>query len=151
MSSRPTQVPSGEALAWEFNETNQALAEKADQAEACEIEIHRIFGRWLSKGENWIVEIDYPEEFGVEDFLTKVRSLSEAAKETWSQTAKREAQKQIVRRMFPKEDKVLLAQMEAEIDEGEDELVDFSALKDEMDEKMKYPKKDETNAGESGE
>jgi hypothetical protein len=95
------QATSGIAYAFEFNETNQALAKKATHIEHAETEIHQLYARWLDtifRG-----TVSYPREFGVEDFLMDLQVLTEARMTMSSEEAIREIERKLVTKMFARD------------------------------------------------
>jgi len=94
----PQNVPSGTAQAFEFNETNRTLAERADEIESAENAIHRMWHRWL--GLDWQGVVDYPEDFSVESFADELEIAMKAKQQVRSPTFKREVEKKIARKMM---------------------------------------------------
>lgn len=105
---------SGIAYAYEFNETNQSLARKAESLEQAETEIWRLVASWM--GKEWDGKITYPKEFGVEDFLTEFQILSEARTNFTAPTAIKEIEKRIANKMFAREKQELRDKILQEID-----------------------------------
>lgn len=95
---RVSEAQSGLAYAFEFNETNQALAQKADNLRQADIEIHRLIAKWHGKTFNGTIE--YPDEFGVEDFLFELQILTEARTNFTSDTAIKEVEKEVAAKFF---------------------------------------------------
>lgn len=108
---------SGIAYAYEFNETNQSLARKAESLEQAETEIWRLVAAWMKVGTKDL-QITYPKEFGVEDFLTEFQILSEARANLTSETAIKEIEKRVVSKMFAREQQELREKIKREIDSG---------------------------------
>lgn len=111
------EATSGVAYAYEFNETNQALAGKAAALEKGEIEIHQLLAEWT--GAAFDGEIMYPREFGVDDFLTELSIMFQARESLTSETALRELEKRLTRKMFAKKPASFLDKINAEIDREE--------------------------------
>lgn len=107
---------SGIAYAYEFNETNQSLARKAESLEQAETELWRLVAAWMKK--DWDGKITYPKEFGVEDFLTEFQILSESRVNFTSETAIKEVEKRLVTKMFAREKQELRDKIIQEIDSG---------------------------------
>lgn len=108
------EATSGIAYAYEFNETNQSLARKAESLEQAEYEIHRLYAKWLNS--NFDGTILYPKEFGVDDFLTEFQILAEGRNNLTSETAIKELQKKTVGKLFARESMELRAKIVAEIE-----------------------------------
>lgn len=108
------EATSGIAYAYEFNETNQSLARKAESLEQAEYEIHRLFAKWLNT--NFDGSIIYPKEFGVDDFITEFQILAEGRNNLTSETANKELQKKTVGKLFAREPMELRAKMIKEIE-----------------------------------
>lgn len=118
------EATSGIAYAYEFNETNQSLAKKAEGMEQGEIEVHRMIARWL--GKEWDGSITYPREFGVDDFLQQLSLLSEARGSLTSVTAIRELEKKITAKMFARDSMELRSTIKTEIESSDPHLVGFA-------------------------
>lgn len=112
------EAQSGIAYAFEFNETNNLLAEKADNLERGEKDIHVVVGKWLGKKDEVLnnLLIDYPESFGLDDVAGELTTLKTVQDQCTSDTFKKEVQKRLVKRILPKLDKTLLQQILLEID-----------------------------------
>lgn len=114
------EATSGIAYAYEFNETNQSLAQKAEYLEHGEREIHRLFYKWLSEEEEYdTITISYPREFGVEDFSMELAILMESRNNLTSKTAIREIEKSLTRKMFAKHPQELRNTIKQEIDKAD--------------------------------
>lgn len=111
------EATSGIAYAFEFNETNQSLAKKANFAEQCETEVHRLVAKWLNK--TFDGSINYPREFGVDDFLVELQILTEARSNFTSETAIKELEKRVAAKMFAKDRQSLREKIAQEIEEAE--------------------------------
>lgn len=105
---------SGIAYAFEFNETNQSLANKAEDLEQAETEIHTILGMWYDIA--WDGRIAYAREFGVEDFSQDLEMLVKARETLTSEEALKTIEKKIAARMFSREKQQLREKIAAEID-----------------------------------
>jgi hypothetical protein len=110
------EATSGIAYAYEFNETNQSLAKKAESLEQGEIEIHRLMAKWHKK--DWDGYVAYPREFGVEDFLAEMQMLSEARMTLTSESAIKEIEKKLVAKLFAREKQDLREKIRKEIESG---------------------------------
>lgn len=110
------EATSGIAYAFEFNETNQSLARKAEFMEQGEKDIWRCIAAWLQKDIETIIL--YPREFGVDDFLSELRILLECRTTLTSTTAIKEREKKLLNKMFCKEKQALRETMMQEVDNG---------------------------------
>jgi hypothetical protein len=110
-----SEAKSGIAFAYEFNETNQALADKADSLEQAEREIHDYYARWYQfdfKG-----TVSYSDEFGVEDLSQELEFLTNSRSSITSITAKRELEKRVVKKLLVGQvDDTIMQRIMAEID-----------------------------------
>ena len=114
------EATSGIAYAFEFNETNQSLARKAESLEQGELEIHRLLAKWL--GVDWDGSIAYAREFGVEDFLHEFTLLGEARATLKSETAVRQLEEKISAKLFSRESQELRDTIAKEISTAVDVL-----------------------------
>lgn len=96
------EATSGIAYAYEFNETNQSLAKKAESLEQAEKEIFRLVVGWFQI--DWNGDVEYPREFGVEDFLTEFQILSEARMGLTSEDAIQRIEEKLALKLFARED-----------------------------------------------
>jgi len=120
---RVRQVQSGIAWSYEFNETNQMLASDANDLEDAEKKVHRLIGMWMSsngRDKKFTGEIDYPEQFGVENLLDDLALLQEFKEGMRSDTAKREMEKKVAMKFLSKSPDDIRAKVEHEIDTEED-------------------------------
>lgn len=108
------QMKSGVAFAFEFNETNNALARKADFLEHAEHHIMDVFCKWF-EGE-WKGKIDYPEEFAIKAFSEELKNMTDSKMNVRSPIFKQEIEKGIAGKMLPKIDKDMRAKIDKEID-----------------------------------
>lgn len=110
----PRGSPSGIALAFEFNETNAVLAERADELERAEREIHRLWHRWF--GIDWDGAVDYPNDFSIQSFLEELQIVTVGGDAIRSPTFRRALEKRAARRILRNADAETLSQIEREID-----------------------------------
>lgn len=110
------QATSGIAYAFEFNETNQALGTKAQSLQQGEVDIHRLYAKWLNKTFDGSVE--YPTEFGVDDFIADFGLLADARTTLTSETAIKELELKITSKMFHRESQEVRKKIAAEIEAG---------------------------------
>lgn len=116
------EATSGIAYAYEFNETNQALANKAAGLERAENEIHRLIAKYY--GIKWDGDVAYSREFGVEDFIQELNLLAVARKEMTSETAIKTLEKKMVAKMFTREKKDLVQKVLDEIETADPRMID---------------------------
>ena len=89
---------SGIAYAFEFNETNQALVTKSMNLQQAEVQVHQLLAAWM--GKTFLGVIEYPVEFGVQDFLLEFQKLAEARASLTSETAVREIEEKLCCQLF---------------------------------------------------
>ncbi len=119
------EATSGIAYAFEFNETNQSLAHKAECLEQAETEIHRLLAkRWTQEFKGVIL---YPREFGVDDFLTELQILAESRANLTSETAIKAVEKRLVNKFFARYPQDFRDKVTKEIDSGPGGLARFLA------------------------
>lgn len=109
---------SGVAHAFEFNETNRTIAEKADELERAEDKIHYLYHKWLNS--EWRGVIDYPDNFSVESFDTELNLALAAKQVVRSPTFARELEKRVVKKVLHNVEEELLQIIEKEIDTTEE-------------------------------
>lgn len=114
------QASSGISKAFAFLETNQSLVAKALGLEQVETELHVLLARWLD--EEFDGSISYPRDFGVEDFLTLFQEMDMARGSLTSETAIKEYEKRLSRKLFAKEEQKLRNKIEREIDEADTKM-----------------------------
>lgn len=114
---------SGIAYAFEFNETNQCLADKGQELEQAELKIHRLAAAWVQ--EEFQGSISYPDEYGVQDFLLELSMLADARATLTSGTAIAELEKRIVARMFSREGQKLRERIFLEVEVGRQQPAGF--------------------------
>lgn len=114
------QASSGIAKAFGFLETNQSLAAKALGLEQVETKLHRLLSLWMSSAFDG--SISYPREFGVEDFLTLFQEMDMARSSLTSETAIKEKEKKLTRKIFAKDSMELRKKIEREIDAADTKM-----------------------------
>lgn len=67
---------SGVAKEWDYNSTNQTLADFANNIQNAESEIADIFGRWINQQIKY--ECKYSDDFGIIDIVAKLTEVSTA-------------------------------------------------------------------------
>ncbi|MFH0963203.1 MAG: hypothetical protein V2A58_04230, partial [Planctomycetota bacterium] len=94
------EIGSGVALKQEFLETNQALREKADYLERAARQVMDLVSLYLGR-ERFAGVVDFPEEFGVRDFLAELSLVASIGSAVRSATARRAAEKEFCAAFFP--------------------------------------------------
>jgi hypothetical protein len=110
----PRAAPSGVALAFEFNETNAVLAERADELENAESAAHRLWHKWLRS--EWRGAIDYPDDFSVQSFLEELQMITTGGDAIRSPTFRRTLEKRAAKRILRNTEKEVLERVDQEID-----------------------------------
>ena len=110
----PRGAMSGIALAYEFNETNSVLAEKADEIESAETLSHDYWFRWM--GSPWAGLVDYPNEFSVQSFQEEIDLVTKTGDAVRSPTARRELEKRALRKVLHNVSEDIREQIEFETD-----------------------------------
>lgn len=105
---------SGVSKAWDFNETNSSLAEKASNLEDAETKCWQLFAKWLGKEFDGFIE--YPSEFSVSSLLDDIAEAEAAARLNLGKTFEIEIKKAIQKKKFPAANIEKLQQMEDELD-----------------------------------
>lgn len=140
------EATSGIAYAFEFNETNQSLARKAESLEQAEIEIHRLYAKWYQQEFDGV--ITYPKEFGVEDFMQEFMILAEGRTSLSSKTAIKELERKLTSKMFARDSQELRDKISQEIEKSDPQPLglseSFSSLPPEM---LGIPKSGPTGTG----
>jgi hypothetical protein len=114
----PYSEKSGTAYAHEFNETNRMLSEKSNSMERGEIQVCRLWAKWMGLDKTGIgFIVDYPDEFHVEELAKELKDVMESQKiVTSSHTFTVEMQKRVVRRMIDHDFRGLIDTINAEIE-----------------------------------
>ena len=112
-----SEATSGIAYAYEFNETNQSLAEKAASMEAGENKVHSLLARWF--GKEFDGNIEYPRDFGVDDFLLELDLLIKGRESLTSQTAIRELEKRVISKLYSRKPLEFRKKIEKEIEDAD--------------------------------
>ncbi len=108
------KAQSGVAKAWDFHETNQSLAEKADNLEEAERRMWDLWCRWQGLESDFV--IDYPEEFDVRTINEEIEEALKLDTLRLSPTFKAEFKKKLVRRLDDKIPPELMQRIDEEID-----------------------------------
>lgn len=107
-------VPSGTAQTVEFNETDRALAEKAEELQNFEWQLHYLW--FLYQGALFDGTVDYPDTFQVQSFLEELQQVTQAKQAIRSDRFARELEKRCTRRMLPNVPQDTMDAIEDEID-----------------------------------
>ncbi len=121
---QPQSVPSGVAAAFEFNETNKMLTERADELQNAEALIQALWFRWMHQEPQG--QVDYPDDFSVQSFQEQLQFVRDAKTSVRSPTFKREIEKQAVKHMLPHADEETLDRIIREIEVVADSIDSFS-------------------------
>jgi len=105
---------SGVAKAWDFHETNQSLADKADNMQYAEQELWRFWLKWQDLKSD--VTVDYPEEFDIKAVNAELEEALQLKALNISRTFTSEYMKKLVRRLDDKLPAGVLEKIDAEID-----------------------------------
>jgi len=107
---------SGVSHAYEFNETNRTIAEKADEIERAENEVHRLWFKWL--GKPWEGIVDYPDTFSVESFDSELNLAMTSKDAVRSTTFHQEMEKRVVKKILHNVSSDITEQIFKEIEES---------------------------------
>lgn len=105
---------SGVAKAWDFNQTNSALAKKAGNMEDGEMKLWRIFAAYEGKKE-FKGLVSYPKEFSVKSLLDDLDEAERLIKMQISESFDFEIKKAIIKKKFPRMQEKDIKQMYDEI------------------------------------
>ncbi len=111
------KAPSGIALARIFNETNNAIAAKADALQDCEVALCTIVGLWANTP--WSGSISYPDDFDIYDLTTELNVLISARETLTAETAIKHLEKQTIKKILPDTNPEIMKQIEEEIDKAD--------------------------------
>lgn len=70
------QKASGVAKEWDFEQTNQVLADLSDNCENAEISMAKLFELWTNTTIDYVC--NYPDDFGIVDILSKLEEVTKA-------------------------------------------------------------------------
>jgi hypothetical protein len=104
---------SGVSKAWDFNETNASLADKASNLEDAEMRLWQLYARWLDK--EFEGSVHYPKEFSVSSLLEDIAEAEAAAKLELGNTFETEIKKTIQRKKFPRASMETIEAMENDL------------------------------------
>ena len=110
------EVASGTSKRWGFHETNQSLADKADNLEEAEINCHRLRALWMDK--EWKGVVDYPEEFDIRAVNQELEDALRVKMYGFPPTFNNEYAKQLWRKLLPKVGKDIAVKIDEDIEKG---------------------------------
>ncbi|MGM9571722.1 MAG: hypothetical protein ACI3ZR_05815, partial [bacterium] len=93
------QEASGVAKAWEFERTNQALAELAGRCQLAEKQILELFGLWQKRPVKY--EVGYPKDFGIVDVKTELEKAQQVLDMGFNSKVSLEVLKQVLNVYVP--------------------------------------------------
>ncbi|MDD3947408.1 MAG: hypothetical protein PHI19_06175 [Clostridia bacterium] len=107
----------GVSKAWDFNETNQALSDKADNLQDAEMKMWRLFFEWDEK--EFDGSVIYPDEFSVQSLMEDLTEAEKSMRLNIGKSFNIEVKKAIVKKKFPRIDDKELQKMLDEIEQAE--------------------------------
>lgn len=105
---------SGVAKAWDFQQTNSSLVQKASNLEDAEIKIWSLFAKW--EGKDWDGSVEYPKEFNVKSLNEDIENALNLNKLNLGEEFNKRVKKEIVKKKYPRMSKDDLQEIEDEID-----------------------------------
>lgn len=111
--SAPGSDQSGVSKAWDFNETNSALSEKASNLEDGETKLWQLFAKWLNK--EFDGSVQYPNEFSVSSIMDDISEAEAAARLDLGETYLKMDKVAIQKKRFPSASPEELKTMEDEL------------------------------------
>lgn len=106
------EAQTGVSKAWDFNETNAALAKKALNLEDGERKIWQMFAKW--EGKKFDGRIQYPNEFSMSSLMDDLQEAEKSARLALGETFDLEVRKAIHKKKFPRAAEEMLKDMENE-------------------------------------
>lgn len=106
------QQQTGVSKAWDFNETNTALAKKALNLEDGEMKIWKIMALW--EGKKFDGTIKYPNEFSIQSLMDDLVEAEKSSRLALGETFDLEVRKAIQKKKFPRATEEELQKMESE-------------------------------------
>ena len=91
---------SGVSKAYDFNETNQALSDKADNLQDAEAKIWRLFAKW--EGKEFDGSVVYPDEFSVQNLNDDLDEAEKILKIQLGKAFNLEIKKSIIKKKYPR-------------------------------------------------
>jgi hypothetical protein len=116
-SGQDATPQSGTSKAWDFNQTNSALAKKAGNMEDGETKLWQQFAAW--QGKEFDGSIAYPNEFSIQSLKADLDEAEQIARLSMGKTFNIEVKKAIIRKKFPRMDEKLVTKVSKEIEENE--------------------------------
>ena len=112
---------SGVSKAWDFNQTNSALAKKAGNLEDGEMKLWQMFAAW--QGKDFDGSVVYPNEFSIQSLKDDLNEAEQVARVMLGKTFNIEVKKAIVKKKFPRlpDDQLDVMIKEIETNEGKGE------------------------------
>lgn len=119
------EAMSGIAHAYLFNETNQSLADQADNMQEAEVKVLDLIRRWLSIKEDALsISVKYPDEFGIVKVTDELNILKEVKDVIPSLTLYKQLAKEVSQVLLQGvEDRKLVDEVMEEIEKGLKELL----------------------------
>jgi len=108
---------SGVAKAYDFNETNQALSDKADNLQDGEMKMWRTFGAW--KGIDFDGSVIYPKEFSIQSLNADLDEAEKSIKLNIGNMFNVEIKKAIIKKKFPRIPETMINKMVKELEDTE--------------------------------
>jgi hypothetical protein len=105
---------SGISKAWDFNQTNSALSDKAGNLEDAEMKIWNIFAAIM--GQDFTGTITYPNEFSIASLMDDLTELEKEARLDFGKTFNIEVRKAIIKKKFPRKPDDEIDAMASEIE-----------------------------------
>lgn len=109
---------SGVSKAWDFNETNQALADIADNLQDAEMKLWTLVSLWEGK-KTFTGSVQYPDDFDVQRFFDELDEAEKALKLQIGTMFNKEIKKQLIRKKFSRLSESELKKMEKEVEDNE--------------------------------
>lgn len=106
---------SGISKAWDFNQTNSALCEKAGNLEDGEMKIWRLVAKWQGN-KDFTGTINYPDEFSVSSLKEDLDELEQESRLNLGKTFNLEVRKAIIQKKFPNKKDAEIQKMVDEIE-----------------------------------
>lgn len=119
-------MPSGIALAYEFENMNQVLAYISENIRDTEVRLAKLVMNTQKEGDIGKLEIEYPKEFNLLDLQAEIKNGFDALEINVSDTFNKEFKKKLVRKLLPnlasKTKDTIDAEIEASLQESDAEI-----------------------------
>jgi len=135
---------SGVSKAYDFNETNQALSDKADNLQDAESKIWRIFAKWENK--EFDGSIIYPDEFSVQRLNDDLNDAERLLKIQLGKTFNLAIKEGLIKKKFPRIPEAELKKMIADTTQVE-EKEQSGATGSRLFDRLKLKATDNANSG----